>query len=138
MDIPGRCQCGQLQWTTRIPNGSMPDKTICHCKTCKSFGGGGYSVNMVVPREQVQMTQGTPKTYTYIGLSGNPVDCYYCPNCTTHAYHHQKVLGDRLVMRPALWENKMAQEGPVEREVFAKDRCPFQPVIARSVDVTDA
>ena len=36
-------------------------------------------------------------------------------------------------MRPLLWENKMAHDSPVDAEVFAKDRCAFQPVIARSV-----
>ncbi|RPA97245.1 hypothetical protein L873DRAFT_1742456 [Choiromyces venosus 120613-1] len=137
MNIPGHCHCGQLQWTTHLPTGSLPDKIICHCKNCKAFGGA-YSVNMTVPKEQVEMTKGTPKIYTYTGHSGNPVDCYYCGNCTTHAYHHQRALGDRLTMRPLLWEHEMAQEGPVEMEVFAKDRCAFQPIIARSFDVMDS
>ncbi|KAG0642581.1 Mss4-like protein [Tuber brumale] len=137
MVILGHCHCGQLEWTISLPSGSMPEKTICHCNTCKSLGGGCYSVNMVVPKDQVKFTKGVPAIYTYIGQSTKTVDCYYCPNCTTHAYRHQKHLGDMLVMFPELWDNEMAREAPVVKEFFAKDRCRHQPVIARSDNVMD-
>ncbi|KAG0134745.1 Mss4-like protein [Tuber indicum] len=135
MEINGRCHCGNIEWKTSFPDGSMPEKTICHCNACKCFGGGCYSVNMVVPKDGVDITKGkgTERIYTYIGQSGKDVDCYFCPNCTTHVFHHQKVSPDKLVMRPGLWDNEAAQKAKIVREVFARHRCPFQPMICGAI-----
>lgn len=67
---------------------------------CKMFGGGEYTVNMMIPKvglfhplilwpkeevptvgikqKNVKVTKGEPKVYTYTGESGNPVDCVSC------------------------------------------------------------
>ena len=59
---------------------------------------------------------------------GNPVLCYYCGNCTAHPYHHQTVLGDKIVVRTGLLKDCKAL--PVAVEIFGKDRLSWQPEIA--------
>ncbi|KAH8152478.1 uncharacterized protein LAJ45_03318 [Morchella importuna] len=159
MDAQAHCLCGELQWTAHFSKGKMPGQVLCHCVSlfhtphqrdsqaltphpnhqmpCKMFGGGEYTVNMMVPKSDVKMTKGTPKVYTYTGESGNPVDCFYCPNCTTHAYHHEKVLGDRYTMHSLLFEDDTLKHRPIEMELFGKHRMPYQPEIAKTYEVTD-
>ncbi|CCX04905.1 Similar to conserved hypothetical protein [Ajellomyces dermatitidis SLH14081]; acc. no. XP_002624832 [Pyronema omphalodes CBS 100304] len=64
--------------------------------------------------------------YTYSGGSGNPVHCYYCKNCTVHAFHHEEVLGDRYTMHTLLLER--GEENPeIGMEVFLGEKAKFQP-----------
>jgi hypothetical protein len=89
------------------------------------------------------------KTYTYVGLSGillrsaspcfpltlpgNPVHCYYCPNCTAHAYHHQTVLGDKVICRTILLDGGKSFK-PVA-EIFGKVRLPWSKEVAKTYEV---
>ena len=61
---------------------------------------------------------------------GKPVNCYYCPNCTSHIYHHQTVLGPKIVVRTALL--KASDAFPVKAEIFGKDRLGWQKEIAQT------
>jgi len=62
---------------------------------------------------------------------GKPVNCYYCPNCTSHVYHHQTVLGPKIVVRTGLLKN--SNSFPVGAEIFGKDKLSWQPEIAKTV-----
>lgn len=63
-------------------------------------------------------------------LTGNPVHCYYCPNCTSHVYHHQTVMGDKIVIRTALLDGGKGFK--VAAEIFGKDRLGWQPELAKT------
>jgi hypothetical protein len=95
-----RCHCGEVEWEVKLEDKSH---ILCHCNGCasqmgsstyiptgancyigKMLSGGAYTLNQVVPRDNLRITKGELKKYTYTGDSGNPVHCYYCPNCTTH------------------------------------------------------
>jgi hypothetical protein len=61
-------------------------------------------------------------------FSGNPVHCYYCPNCTSHIYHHQTKFGRKYVIRTALLDG--SKDWGVSAEVYAKNTAKWQPRIA--------
>ena len=60
---------------------------------------------------------------------GKPVNCYYCPNCISHLYHHQTVLGDKIVVRTVFLEGN--KKFPVVAELYGKDKLDWQPEIAK-------
>ncbi|KAF3906780.1 hypothetical protein AA313_de0206979 [Arthrobotrys entomopaga] len=122
----GSCHCGQTQW--EITTEETPSHVLCHCDACKKLSGGPYTLNTIVPISDVKLTKGELKQYVYKGDSGNEVVCYYCPNCTTHPWHHQKVAGEKYVVRTGLLEG--AENFKVAAEVYAKYRYPFQQQIA--------
>lgn len=64
---------------------------------------------------------------------GKPVNCYYCPNCTTHAYHHQTVAGDQIVVRTGLL-NK-AKEFEPAAEIYGKDKFSWEKEVAHTFSV---
>lgn len=63
----GACHCGGVTWTAKL---STAEHVLCHCATCQKLGGGPYSCNQIIPREDLVIVSGTPKVYTYQGASG--------------------------------------------------------------------
>ncbi|KAL8736350.1 MAG: hypothetical protein Q9181_002478 [Wetmoreana brouardii] len=125
----GRCHCGQTEWTVKLDD---PSHILCHCDACKLVSGGEFTLNALAAKDDIKITKGTLKVYDYQGDSGNPVHCYYCPNCTSHAYHHQTVLGDKIVIRTALLEG--SKDFNVAAEIFGKDRVKWQPEVAHTFE----
>ncbi|KAG6999474.1 hypothetical protein G7Y79_00035g071460 [Physcia stellaris] len=127
----GRCHCGQTEWTVELPQESQAH-ILCHCDACKLLSGGENTLNQIAGKDDLKITKGTVKTYTYTGDSGNPVHCYYCPNCTTHAYHHQTALGDKIVVRTGLLQG--GKSFKVAAEIFGKDRLDWQPEVGHTFE----
>ncbi|KAL8786356.1 MAG: hypothetical protein Q9213_002853 [Squamulea squamosa] len=108
-------------------------KTTSHCDACKLLSGGEHTLNTLAAKNDIEITKGTLKCYDYQGDSGNPVHCYYCPNCTSHVYHHQTVMGDnKIVVRTALLEG--GKDFKVAAEIFGKDRLGWQREVARTFE----
>lgn len=64
----------------------MTYSLIGHCNVCKKMSGGAYTMNQIIPKSALTYTnESNLKKYTYKGLSGNEVDCYYCGNCTSNS-----------------------------------------------------
>ena len=42
-----------------------------HCDTCKFLSGGAFTLNQIIPKDQLKITKGgEPSVYTYYGDSG--------------------------------------------------------------------
>lgn len=66
---------------------------------------------------------------------GNSVNCYYCPHCTTHIYHHQEVMGpDTIIARTGIPADAR-KKFPVGAEIYGKDKLSWEPKIAETFDV---
>ena len=76
----------------------------------------------------------TTQAYTYKGDSGKSVNCYYCPNCTSHAYHHQEVMGpDTIVVRTVLLDN--GTKFKPSAEIYGKAKMSWEPEVAKTFDM---
>ncbi|KAH7400030.1 Mss4-like protein [Cadophora sp. MPI-SDFR-AT-0126] len=125
----GRCHCGQTEWDVKLNERAH---ILCHCDTCKLLGGGSYSLNQIVPKENLKITKGDVKVYKYKGDSGKSVSCFYCPNCTSHVYHHQEVMGNDIVVRTGLLEDgKSLKPGA---EIYGKARLPWVAEVAQTFE----
>ena len=49
-----------------------------------------------------------------------------CPNCGANPYHHQHVLGDKIVIRTGLLDGTQKWDKPV-LEIYGKDKLSWQP-----------
>ena len=90
-------------------------------------------MNALVPLSNLNITKGEVKSYDYTGDSGKPVHCYFCPNCTTHVYHHQTVMGDTVVARTILLDG--GKDFPLEAEIYGKDKLTWEKEIAQTFEV---
>ncbi|MCJ1370975.1 hypothetical protein MMC20_002190 [Loxospora ochrophaea] len=126
----GKCHCGEVEFTAKIPEANH---VLCHCDTCKTLSGSAFTLNTIIPQDDLKITKGSLKTYTYYGDSGKGVHCNYCPNCTSHIYHHQEVMGPKIVVRTILLnDGKSFKPGA---EVYGKDRLGWEPEVATTFQV---
>ncbi|PMD24367.1 hypothetical protein NA56DRAFT_567320, partial [Hyaloscypha hepaticicola] len=113
----GSCHCQSVTWTAKL---DVAEHVLCHCRTCQQLGGGPYSCNQIIPKEAISILTGSPKVYSYTGASGKPVQCFYCGNCTSHIYHHQAVMPDKIIIRTLLLNG--GPEMPATGEIFGEGR----------------
>lgn len=141
----GKCHCGQTAWSAKIPEATT---ILCHCDTCKYLSGGSYTLNQIIPIDDVKVTQGDLKAYVYKGKSatytgerlwltlsgdsGKGVNCYYCPNCTSHAYHVQEVMPDKAIIRTVLLEG--GKDFKPAAEIYGKAKMSWEPESAQTFD----
>lgn len=104
----GSCHCGAITWKATL---TTAEHVLCHCSTCQKLGGGPYSCNQIIPRNDISIVSGEPKVYRYFGASGkspllvvpfdfvslSAVDRGRC--CGIHGY---LILGLWLTFRPLL------------------------------------
>ncbi|KAF9691606.1 hypothetical protein EKO04_010287 [Ascochyta lentis] len=114
----GACHCGDVEWDVTIAEEEELKHIVCHCDTCKKLGGGPYSCNYIVPREALRIRKGRTGEYAYRGASGKEVHCYFCSRCTSHVYHHQDAMPEKVIVRTLLLDggNELQAGG----EIFAE------------------
>ena len=59
------------------------------------------------------------------------MQCYFCPSCSTHIYHHQTVLGPKYIIRTATLEG--SKDWSVAAEIYGKDMASWQPKVAAAL-----
>ena len=75
--IEGGCLCGKLRYKIK----STPLATVvCHCRDCQKQSGSAFSVNLVVPMADIEIT-GTETAFHCIGESGGKVERRFCADC---------------------------------------------------------
>ncbi|KAJ9636252.1 hypothetical protein H2201_006230 [Coniosporium apollinis] len=132
----GKCDCGQTTWEVELDKDTA-SHILCHCDTCKRLSGGAFTLNQIIPKDSLKFTKGGDelKKYTYSGESGKEVHCYYCPNCTTHPYHHQTALGDdKIVLRTVLLTPEGTTEFQPAAEVFGKAKMSWEKEVATTFE----
>ncbi|QDS70552.1 hypothetical protein FKW77_010422 [Venturia effusa] len=118
----GKCHCGQTTWTVEL----KPDQQkhiLCHCDTCKILGGGAFSLNQIIPKSQLKFTK------------GKAVNCYYCPNCTTHVYHHQSVMGDDTIIARTVLLGEDGKKFEPAAEIYGKAKMAWEKEVAHTFEL---
>ncbi|KAH7410525.1 Mss4-like protein [Phaeosphaeria sp. MPI-PUGE-AT-0046c] len=115
----GACHCETVRWIARLENA---EHVLCHCSTCQELGGGPYSCNQVITEGELKIIGGYDNVaeYKYKGSSGKSVHCYFCKTCTSHIYHQQDVLPDKIIVRTLLLEG--GDQMPATAEIFGETR----------------
>jgi len=68
----GVCHCEGVRWMARL---GRAEHVLCHCSTCQKLGGGPYSCNQIIPREELSIVSGKGNVgvYMYKGASGTSI-----------------------------------------------------------------
>ncbi|KAI7318512.1 hypothetical protein KC315_g10034 [Hortaea werneckii] len=51
---------------------------------------------------------------------GKKVRCYFCPTCTSHVYHHQEVMPEKVIVRTLLLDG--GSDMPATGEIFPEGK----------------
>ena len=77
MGKQGGCLCGQVRYDI---NSDPLASVICHCKNCQKQSGAAFSINLVVPLNQIDMN-GELATFVDQSEEGNDVLRRFCGAC---------------------------------------------------------
>jgi len=76
--ITGSCLCGSVKYAAD----AEPAMTVvCHCADCQRQTGTAFSVNVLVPNDQVDMSGDSLTQYVVKGASGEDVVRNFCNKC---------------------------------------------------------
>lgn len=78
MRIDGGCHCGAIAYEADV---DPDDVGICHCTDCQQLTGSPYRVTISVPRENLNITAGAPRTYIKYGDNGRTRLQMFCGDC---------------------------------------------------------
>ncbi|KAK5165054.1 uncharacterized protein LTR77_009151 [Saxophila tyrrhenica] len=83
--MTGSCLCGAIKVTvTQQDLFTKPSGHTCHCKNCRQFTGSAFATVLMVPKENVELSD--PKRYlkSYTDndtASGDALRRSFCSNC---------------------------------------------------------
>jgi hypothetical protein len=96
--------------------------TVCHCRDCQKFTGSAFAALVRVPKEAVGI-EGTLRTFTSIGGSGNPILRHFCPECGSSIAEESGTRPENIILNVGTFDNPaVAKPG---REIFRDDALPW-------------
>ena len=117
--ITGGCLCGAVRYTAEA---DPTTATVCHCRDCQKFTGSAFAALVRVSKEKVTLN-GTLKTFSSIGGSGNPLLRHFCPECGSSIAEQPGTRPDIFVLNVGTFDNPtMAKPS---REIFCDDALPW-------------
>jgi hypothetical protein len=99
MELPlkGGCQCGAVRYEIRAAPSTL---YVCHCTDCQRQSGSAFSMSMLVPRDALVITAGTPREWQRRHESGRLIDCVFCGDCGTRLYHKPTRAPQVAILKP--------------------------------------
>ena len=97
LPLTGSCQCGAIRYqSTAAP------LTVygCHCTSCQTQSGSAFGTSMLVPRDGVSFTHGTPTLWLRTAENGRKVLAHFCGTCGTRLVHFPEHSPTRAIIRP--------------------------------------
>jgi hypothetical protein len=95
--------------------------TVCHCRDCQKFTGSAFAALVRVPNEALTI-EGTLKTFTSLGGSGNPILRHFCPECGSSIAEEPGVI----ILNVGTFDDPtVAKAG---QEIFRDDALPWVEV----------
>jgi len=61
-------------------------QALCHCLTCRKVSGSAFTTNLLVPRDNFKITQGTLKDVNTTHENGMKITLHMCGECGTAVY----------------------------------------------------
>lgn len=125
----GGCLCRAIRYRLTGPALFVSQ---CCCKDCQKATGTGHTTILGVRREQLELMQGTPRTYRSQGDSGGDVVRHFCGTCGGRLYTSGTLPGEVIMIQAgSLDEPAMIQP---ESVIYVKDAVAwdyFDPLLPR-------
>jgi hypothetical protein len=120
--ITGRCLCGAVRYTAEADPASA---TVCHCRDCQKFTGSAFATLVAVGKEKLTI-DGTLKTFSSMGGSGNPLLRHFCPECGSSVAEEPTARPGIVILNVGTFDDPAAAKPA--REIFRDDALPWVEV----------
>ncbi|KAM0164821.1 hypothetical protein ACHAPC_010826 [Botrytis cinerea] len=118
----GSCLCGDIQYEY---TGEPTLTALCHCNACQKWCGATSSSNLLLPRTQFKLLQGTPKTFEIPGDSGKINKRSFCGTCGSSLFGELELLPELIGIKAGSLDNGAADYGKVATEFYTEKRVGF-------------
>jgi len=90
--IEGGCLCGGVRYRSEA---EPVLQAACHCRFCQRATGSGFSLNVGVPRDSLEITGDSLRTYTTGDTtgSGRPLNRHFCGTCGSPIHADGEAFG---------------------------------------------
>jgi hypothetical protein len=83
--IEGGCRCGRIRYRADLAR--LPNAYACHCRDCQTWSGSAFSVQFILPEDQLEVTGG-PALFELTSPEGSRTSRQRaCPICFTRVYN---------------------------------------------------
>jgi len=123
MHVDGACHCGFIKYEAEIDPAAVG---LCHCTDCQQISGAAFRIIVQVPREQVRMLGGKPKTYVKTAESGTKRTQAFCPECGTSVYASSAVE-DPPILGLRVGSMRQRAELRPSRQIWCRSKLPWVP-----------
>lgn len=95
--LEGGCRCGRVRY--RVALDRLPRAYACHCRDCQTWSGSAFSVQFILPEDQLEVT-GEPAVFELTSpTSGRTSRQRGCPVCFTRVYNTNSARPGLVVVR---------------------------------------
>jgi len=122
-DIIGGCLCDSVRYTCDA--GSL-GQGVCHCKDCQKQSGTAFSMFIDVPREALQLSGRSLKSYTNKGDSGGRVIRMFCDQCGPSVLGEVETHPDLIFINAGTLDNPNTFES--EEEIWTQSKLAFATI----------
>jgi hypothetical protein len=93
----GGCRCGGVRY--RLTADKLPNVYACHCLDCQTWSGSAFSLQIILPENQFELT-GEPALYERTSPeSGRVSRQRACPVCFTRVYNTNSARPGSVTLR---------------------------------------
>ena len=89
----GGCACGGVRYEVTAEPAFAVN---CHCKDCQRATGGQMATLAAVPKSAFRLTEGSTKSFGYIGDSGKPLQRHFCADCGSRLFSNVEAMPDMV------------------------------------------
>jgi hypothetical protein len=93
----GGCQCGAVRYALKAEPLTV---YVCHCTECQKQSSSAFGMSMTVLRDDVTITQGTPRSFERPARDNHHVVCTYCTDCGSRLFHARSNRPDHMNIKP--------------------------------------
>lgn len=97
----GHCLCGQVRFQLTAEPLTL---YACHCTDCQRRSGGALLLSMWVPREALEVLEGTPELVSSIANDGRERRNRVCPACQVRLWAEPVHRPGVAILRPGMLE----------------------------------
>src|ERR1700722_20188087 len=83
--MEGGCRCGRVRY--RVAAEKLPNVYACHCRDCQTWSGSAFSVQFILPDDQLEVAGEAPLFGLPAPDGSRPPRQRACPVCFTLVYN---------------------------------------------------
>jgi len=120
----GGCLCGALRYRIK-GNGLILN--ACHCTECQRTSGSAFGLSLIVLREALEVTKGTPRKFDKAYEDGRQKIFNFCTECSGRLWNEIPPFPQNYHVKPGTLDDANQWVEP-SAHVWLSDRQPWVPI----------